>query len=123
MKIQTIKLSCEEVEAIQKLLNIEDADLRNAGHDIDSAVIIYTAKFGNGIEADIKLCSGDRNYFIDPVLFKDDSEVNVLDVEDEILGDYLFEHDGNEYKVIIEVDFSKEKPAYLAIPDVLERED
>lgn len=49
------------------------------------------------------ICSGQNNFFCDPVLFnKDGYEVCVLDCADTLNGEYGFENNGNKYVVVIE---------------------
>ena len=85
-----------QVDYLQKLLDRTEIDFRAEGIPEDATLITYTAKFNNGYEADIKVCSGQKNCFIDPVLFNEQGgEVSVLDTEDKLLGLYDF---GN-YKV------------------------
>lgn len=62
----------------------------------------FTAKFEDGIEADIKICNSEDGIWIDPVLFKDGWEVQALDPEYELKGLYIFQYDNEDY--IVEVD-------------------
>lgn len=88
MHTQTIRIPKAEVSKIENFLGkgtlLEDR--------------IYTAIFGNKIEADIKICNCNPP-FIDAVLFQDGCEIQVCEPEfDRITGEYLF--DG--YTVVIE---------------------
>lgn len=85
-----------QVDYLQKLLDRTEINFRAEGIPEDATLITYTAKFNNGYEADIKVCSGQRNCFIDPVLFNEHGgEASVLDTEDKLLGLYDF----GSYKV------------------------
>lgn len=103
--ISIIKLDKKEIDKYNVLLDIpsEDDGVINAGYDEDSTIECFTAQFVDGHFADIKICSGQNNFFCDPVLFnKDGYEVCVLDCADTLNGEYDFEDNGNEYVVIIE---------------------
>lgn len=53
--VQTIKISREEMDFINNLLNLSGDEIyQKYGYKRDET-IIHTAKFSNGIEADIKL--------------------------------------------------------------------
>lgn len=66
---KTIEINKKEVEKLQYLLDLENADFNLLKMDTDSTIDIFTAKFSDGFEADIKVCTGNHNFFIDPVLF------------------------------------------------------
>ena len=103
--ISTIKLDKNEIDKYNILLDMpsEDDGVINAGYDEDSTIECFTAQFADGHFADIKICSGQNNFFCDPVLFnKDGYEVCVLNCADTLNGEYGFEDNGNEYIVIIE---------------------
>jgi uncharacterized protein YrzB (UPF0473 family) len=53
--------------------------------------------------AHIKVCSGQNNLYVDPVLFDNEgNEVCVGEPAFELLGEYYFEYKGNEYVVYVE---------------------
>ena len=63
----------------------------------------YLYAVQQGYEADIKVCSGQNNCFVDPVLFNDKGgEITVLDVEGELLGFYDFGDYKLELKPILQ---------------------
>lgn len=99
-KIQ-IKISQEDINFVNKVMEITDeTDKRWEDYqDLkDCTVERYTGHFEDGHFADISICSGQSNFFIDPVLFnKDGYQVCVLDCADTILGEYEFEDEGNIY--------------------------
>jgi len=100
-----IKVPASKVEKLNELLakETEDGMVAALGYPKDSTIECYTAQFSNGFFADIKLCSGDTNFFVDPVLFSEvGDEVQCLDCTDEYDGDYTFEVDGDTYNVIVE---------------------
>lgn len=100
---QIIKISAEEMELINDLLNLTGEEIyQKYGYKRDET-IIHTAKFPNGIEADIKLviCEEDTPY-TEGVLFHNGFELTHTDPEDSYEGEWVFEHDGIEYIVIVE---------------------
>lgn len=69
----------------------------------DTIIEKFIFSFGDQIEADIKVCSGQNNCFIDPVLFEDGFEVGLLEPEFDLLGEYVFEFEGKEYVAVLEL--------------------
>lgn len=96
-----IKISKDDVNFVDKVMEITDeTDERWEDYqDLkDCTVERYTGRFEDGHFADVSICSGQSNFFIDPVLFnKDGYEVCVLECVDDILGEYEFEDEGNIY--------------------------
>lgn len=98
----TVRIPKRELDYWNRLLDIEEVDFEKEGIDCDQELERYTFNFGNGFEADIKVCSGQTNLFVDPVLFYKGSECCVLEPDYEVIGEYWFECDGTEYVAIIE---------------------
>ena len=96
----TVKISPEEAKEMQDILNIEEG--RYLGSEKDT-LKTYSVVFAEGYEADIKVCNGNTP-FVDAVLFKNGSEVQVLEIREDLLGEYLFKHAGNEFTVNIVLD-------------------
>ena len=95
-----VKVEKELAEELQDFLNMEGVNLYDLEIVEDSVVETFTAKFSDGFEADIKVCAGIDNFYIDPVLFyKNGYEACVLDPCGELLGEYIFECDNKEYIV------------------------
>lgn len=100
-----IKIPAKKIAKFNKLLSRRGKDglVEALGYPTDEMLECYTAHFSNGWDADIKMCAGDTNFFVDPVLFDaDGNERAVLDCGDEYDGDYTFEVDGDTYKVRVE---------------------
>jgi len=68
--------------------------------DCGDIIEIFTADFGGGIEADIKVCNGDGPY-VDPVLFIDGYEICLGEPRWHLEGDYEFSFLGDTYTVCI----------------------
>lgn len=77
----------------------------------EDEILFYTVSFGNKMEMDIKICGvayeegGDNLPWMEAVLFEDGHEVGCTDVSDEqdILGEWLIEYNGDEYVGIVTV--------------------
>jgi len=99
-KVQ-IKISQEDIDFVEKVMAITDeTDERWEDYqDLkDCTVERYTGKFEDGHFADVSICSGQSNFFIDPVLFnKEGHQVCVLECAEDLLGEYEFEDNGNTY--------------------------
>ena len=82
-----LKIPGYEVTAMQKFLD-------RTGRDKVRTEKTYTAQFGDkgegDIEVDIKVCEGDPP-FVDAVLFQDNSEIGVLEPDDTLVGEYVFQ--------------------------------
>ena len=100
-----IRVPAGKIAKFDELLakDCEDGLVESLGYPTDCMIDVYTAHFSNGWDADIKMCSGDANFFVDPVLFDEDGrERAVLDCGDEYEGTYTFEVDGDTYEVVVE---------------------
>jgi len=97
--IQHIKIPKEELDYMNKVIS------GKAGLFGENTIAIYTAKFPNGIEADIKVCGvkeADCTPFVDAVIFDDGNELCCLEpCFDALDGRYIFQVDDVEYIVAI----------------------
>ena len=103
--IQTIKISNSEMSLINDLLNLTgDKIYQKYGYKRDET-ITQTAKFPNGIEADIKLviCEDDTPY-TEGVLFHNGCELTCTEPDCTYDGEWNFEYDGIKYTVLVEVE-------------------
>jgi len=91
---RAIYVESDEVDLIQSYLDSE-------GEDEVGTLATYTAIFEDNIEADIKVCKGDPP-FVDAVLYDCGSEVELIEVTDELLGEYMFFYNGKVYTVVVE---------------------
>lgn len=96
-----IIIPLEEASKLKEILSIEEG--RCPEYKDCETIATYTAKFDDGIEADIKLCNGDTPY-VDAVLFHNGCEVAVLEVSDTLDGEYAFTYNNNKYIVSVEYD-------------------
>ena len=101
--VQTIKISNAEMQLINNLLNMTGDEIyQKYGYKRDET-ITHTAKFPNGIEADIKLviCEEETPY-TEGVLFHNGCELTHTEPNVEYDGAWNFEYDGTEYTVLVE---------------------
>jgi len=101
-----IKIEKQKAEKLQKLLDEVSLDFKKLGIVKDSVAEIFTARFSDGFEADIKICSGTDNFFIDPVLFNNRGcEICALDTETELIEEYYFDGDDEkQYCVSVKIE-------------------
>lgn len=90
----TIYIPDKLADEMEKILAITEGYYEPFDHD--GTIETFTVKFGAVIEADIKVCNGDTPY-VDPVLFENGCEVQVLDPAEDLLGTYEFEYAGVKY--------------------------
>lgn len=103
--VRTIKISGKEMELINDLLSLTGDEIyQKYGYKRDET-ITHTAKFPNGIEADIKLviCQEDTPY-TEGVLFHNGFELACTEPNCVYDGKWNFEYDGIEYTVLVEVE-------------------
>lgn len=101
--VQTIKIANAEMQLINNLLNMTGDEIyQKYGYKRDEK-ITHTAKFPNGIEADIKLviCEEGTPY-TEGVLFHDGCELICTEPNYTYDGEWNFEYDGAEYTVLVE---------------------
>lgn len=99
--VKKIFITKEQAEDIQKYLDAENETLI---HEEAPCIEYFSVDFGNGIEADIKVCFERDTTYLDPVLFDEGCEVCVNEVSYEILGPESFEYKGVEYLVEVELE-------------------
>jgi hypothetical protein len=101
MKTATIEIPKKEAKRLQTILNRDSCD---PNYPEDRVIIIFTAEFDNGYQADIKVCNSDERFspFVDPVLFDDEgSEIVIGEVDSLLLGEYLFDYEDETYQVLV----------------------
>jgi hypothetical protein len=91
MRTQYIDIPKWELDEYQDFLNAP-------GQNSDSVMKMWSANFGGGLEVDIKICdvSEDTTPYIDAVMFQDGSEIGLLDVSEELAGEYIFDDPDNQ---------------------------
>lgn len=91
------------------LITLDDAKARELQQILDSGrlydcvksgdtIAVFTAEFGGGFSADIKVVNGEPPY-IDAVLFKNGCEVYMVEPHEFLLGVYVFECLNKEFRV------------------------
>lgn len=97
MIIKKLFLTKEKVIEINNILSSETFIPK---YDPDGIIEVFTIKFDNNLEVDIKVCNGNSPY-LDVVIFDKGAEVNCFLGEDNILGEYDFEYNGEKYQILI----------------------
>lgn len=99
---QIITIPRKEMKLINNLLKLTGNEIYDKYGFKRDETITHTAKFPNGIEADIKLviCEDDKPY-TEAVLFHDGSELTCTDPSDSYEGEWFFRYNGIEYIVIV----------------------
>lgn len=97
---KTITVSVSDQKTIQEYLDMDSVDLEEEGIDKESVYLQTNVMFDNGYEADIKVCTTEDDFFVDAILFDaNGNQMRVLDPEYELLGEYIFDDDEDEYIV------------------------
>ena len=100
MKTYTQKIQVDKrfAKKVQKHMD-DNIPLNDKIGRNDQGYETFTAKFGNGIESDIKVFDSPNGPWIDPVLFTNGNEIVTLEAQYVLLGEYPFEYKGNKYIV------------------------
>lgn len=101
----TISITKNEMEQINNLLTLTGSEIYNKyGYKRDET-IVHTAKFPNGIEADIKLviCEDDKPY-TEGVLFLNGHEIGCTEPQETYTGEWNFEYEDDSYIVNVKVE-------------------
>ena len=96
--VQTIKITNAERNLINDLLNLTGDEIYQKYGYKRNETIVHTAKFPNGIEADIKLviCEEESPY-TEGILFHNGFELAHTEPDCTYDGEWNFEHNGIEY--------------------------
>lgn len=101
--IVTIKIEKETADYLEDMLGRVGIDFHKEKIAEDSTIERFTAYFPNGYFADIGVCSGTDNCFVNPVIFNEAGcEMNFLEADDELFGEYVFGVNDVDYTVIVE---------------------
>ena len=98
MRTEYIDIPNDTLQELEKFL-------QNPGHGYNTEAT-YSANFGNGLEVDIKLCDvpSENTPYVDAVMFHDGNEIGLLDVGENLAGEYIFDdpdNKGEKLKVIV----------------------
>lgn len=106
MKTQTLKITKVEADRLNAILEVdqlweEDHEpLTDLDVKYDDTLQSYTVDFGDGYQADIEVCTGQSNAFINAVLFLNGHEVDICeDGSTDILGEYDWSDEDEEFHV------------------------
>lgn len=100
---KNVKLKEIDIKRLQSLLDKEELDFEKEDIEPDSILFNEFFKFENGFMANIKVCSGQTNCWVEAVLFNEaGSEIGVTEPSFDILGEYNFQLDQDEFNITIE---------------------
>lgn len=100
---EVIKIPKKEVEELQRLLDLEEVDFEEEDVEEDSVLLEEAVIFDNDFKVLISVCSGQNNLYVSSSLFDPEGyEVCIGEVSFELLGEYRFEYNGDEYVVYVE---------------------
>jgi len=114
---KTITVKQVEIKRLQKLLDQDEVNFTD-GIEMDSTLFNESVRFDNGFSANVKVCSGQTNCWTEAVIFNNEGiEIGVTEPSFELLGEYSFSFEENEYiiNVLEEINAMKNKK-YCEIP-------
>ena len=94
----TLRVPQATIDRMGEILEREELDRE----DQDQKFFSITAEFGDGFEADIEVCSGQSNAFLNPVLFLNGQEIACIqDCSEHLDGEYCWSWKDQEFVVNI----------------------
>ena len=104
---KTLMIPQKDMELYSKLLNMTGEEAYKKYGFKRNDIFVHTVSFEKGIEADIKLvlCEDECPY-TEGVLFQNGHEIGCTEPGDELLGEYGFEYENEEYIVLVAGDKS-----------------
>lgn len=99
MQKQILTIAKEDAEKYNRLMQCESIDYAANNIARYSTVCCWGISFGDGYEADLKVCSSDWNtpLWCEVVLFKDGSEIGCTDVFDDLTGEWVLVAQGKTF--------------------------
>lgn len=97
---QTVNLTVprSKIDEMNGLLELEEVE----GSIRHKTLFSITADFGDGYQADVEVCTGGNNAFINAVLFLNGQEVDINeDFAEQLEGEYEFSHGERAFNVNI----------------------
>ena len=109
IQLRELFLAKDEVDKWQRLLDMSTVDFSKENIDSDCTLEVWSVEFDDGYVADLKVCSGSNNLFLDAILFQPCDggnslpEVSVPECPDVILGDHVFAPNGSQIGYVMRV--------------------
>jgi len=94
-----IKVDNKYAKEVQKHIDDNKPLDEDIGEMCNRTDKVFTAKFGNKVEADIKVVDTDSGPWIDATLFDNGSEQVTIEPQYALLGEYSFEYNDKRYVV------------------------
>ena len=95
IQMKELLLDKAAVTRWQQLVDMREVDFNKEEIDTDCTLKVWSVEFDDGYVADLKVCSGNANLFLDAILFRPFNrgldEVCVPDCPDKIIGDHVFD--------------------------------
>lgn len=90
VKPRLFLISKEDIDHWEALMKKDKVDLDVEGLPKGQCVERWTIDFGDGMQADLKVCTSDDDVWSEMVWFKDGTEVSHTDVCDSLVGEWLY---------------------------------
>lgn len=94
----------EELKRLNDILDMEEIDFEKENIKEDAVLFEESVYFDEDKFALIQVCTGQHNAYVNAVLFEKGQEVNCLDGEAGLDGEYLFNYNNTDYTVVIEAE-------------------
>ena len=101
MTLETeIRIDRIVLDKINKLLGLSSVNVEDYGYNENSNIDVWTSRFPDGKEVDIKLNTSSDDFWTECVLFDNDgNELCHSDVNDSLEGNWETEYNRNKYVV------------------------
>ncbi|MDR0287536.1 MAG: hypothetical protein LBI03_07535 [Clostridiales bacterium] len=94
IQLKELQLYKKTVDYWQRLVDMTQVDFEKENIDRDCMLKVWSVEFDDGYVADLRVCSGNNNLFLDAILFRPCNggltEESVLDCPDNITDDHVF---------------------------------
>lgn len=100
---KVILIPKEDLDRYDRLLDADQIDYHEIGISRYSVVESWSADFGNGYTAQIKICSSDDDepLWCEGVLFLDGNECCCTEPSYTLSGECWFDYNGNQFSILV----------------------
>lgn len=124
---ETVYVEEAEIERLHKILDMSYEEAEKEGIKKGSKIKTFSKIFENGFMAEVSVCFGNHNAFVEATLFNEEYiPLEIKEIEDEINGVYEFYYAKDIYKFdilvgdILTIEVSEEK--LIEVKKLLEKE-
>ena len=117
---QVFYIPKEDADKYNRWMQADQVDYEENDIPRYDVVTRWSVDLGGGYEVDIKVCSSnyDDPLWCEGVLFLHGSECGCTEVSYDLLGEYRFEHNGQQFIVVVQTEQANQRHSFLKNQDV-----